>query len=90
MDSTHFCHQRSPSSDRLLSLFSFSPPSSTATKEELNGAKIFVLVKAHPFDSEIFAVASHADFEKVRELGFDEGSHAVSCGREALEKRIPC
>ncbi|CAN6586815.1 unnamed protein product [Malus baccata var. baccata] len=41
MDSTRFCNQQSPSSDRLLGLFSFSPPSSAAAGEELNEAEVF-------------------------------------------------
>ncbi|KAL6273393.1 hypothetical protein ACE6H2_024085 [Prunus campanulata] len=41
MDSTSFCHQRSPSSDRFLGFFSFSPPSSDGGGEELNEAEVF-------------------------------------------------
>nr|XP_011468552.1 PREDICTED: uncharacterized protein LOC105352680 [Fragaria vesca subsp. vesca] len=40
MDPTSFCDRRSPSSDRFLGLFSFSPPSSSAG-EELNEAEVF-------------------------------------------------
>ncbi|XP_062168068.1 protein S40-7-like [Alnus glutinosa] len=43
MESTGYRHRRSPSSDRFLGVFSFSPPSSSAVAgvDELNEAEIF-------------------------------------------------
>ncbi|KAM1992494.1 hypothetical protein ACFX16_008946 [Malus domestica] len=41
MDSISSCNQRSPSLDRLLGLFSFSPPSSAVVGDELNDVKVF-------------------------------------------------
>ncbi|TQD87053.1 hypothetical protein C1H46_027381 [Malus baccata] len=40
MDFTSFCNQRSPSSERLLDLFSFFPPSSGGG-EKLNEVEVF-------------------------------------------------
>ncbi|KAM1093482.1 hypothetical protein ACFX13_008726 [Malus domestica] len=40
MDSISSCNQRSPSLDRLLGLFSFSPPSSAVVGDELNDVKL--------------------------------------------------
>ncbi|KAM0992889.1 hypothetical protein ACFX2A_008747 [Malus domestica] len=40
MDSISSCNQRSPSLDRLLGLFSFSPPSSAVVGDELNEVKL--------------------------------------------------
>ncbi|XP_050380560.1 uncharacterized protein LOC126797862 [Argentina anserina] len=56
MDSATLCHRRSPSSDRFLGLFSFSPPSSSSpisVGEELNEAEVFWTTDDHtdPDDS---------------------------------------
>nr|POE70436.1 hypothetical protein CFP56_35590 [Quercus suber] len=61
MESTSYRHRRSPSSDRFLSVFSFSPPSSAGVGggDELNEAEVF-------WTNDFTDVDDHYDHDRPR------------------------